>query len=455
VVTARQPEPAGARSAPDPWALVSLDGLGLQEFDDLRALMPRSARRLAGGRVRRLDAGPLTSAASIWGEILTGAPWYENGCAAHAGPWKTLNRIRILTERDLAVPVKLVGDESRQLIVNVPLLVPQEPTRLWLADGSLPLATTVSPPALLADELFRSYRPRPYRAVAQALANRERAILDGIETERQRLHCARALLVAHRPEASIIRLSLFDQMSHVLGPGFLRDENLRCAKDLRRFLGELDGWVDELFERVAHVALVSAFSHVPCESRLSLNALLEAGGFLTFAPPDATTERRVAAMAAITAAGSSSAARYAHPRFQQPVVEPGRTVAASPVLGCVFINARNTFDDGIVERADVAATRGRLREFLADALGRRHGTFSIWTRNGLDGIAAEAPSTPRPDLLVSVHGAELHNSSDPLFGPADRPRSVHGPHGFLWARSLDASPVIAPTDVWSILAAKR
>ncbi|HMH52694.1 MAG TPA: hypothetical protein VK548_20830, partial [Candidatus Acidoferrum sp.] len=383
---------------------MSLDGLGLQDLDDLRALMPRSARRLAGGRVRRLDAGPLTSAAAIWGEILTGAPWHENGCAAHAGPWKTLNRVRILTERELAVPVKLIGGESRQLVVNVPLLVPEEPTRLWLADGSLPLATTVSPPALAADELFRAYRPRPYRAIAQALGHRERAILDGIETERQRLHCARALLAAYRPEASIIRLSLFDQLSHVLGPGFLRDEDLRYTKDLRRFLGELDGWIDELFGQVRHVALVSAFSHVPCESRLSLNALLEAGGFLTFAPPDVTAARRVAAMAAVTTPGPSSApvgaaARYAHPRFQQPIVEPGRTVAASPVLGCVFINARDTFDDGTVEPADVAATRGRLRAMLADALGRRHLTFSIWTGDSRDRPTSGTPGAPRPDLL--------------------------------------------------------
>jgi len=444
----------------DPWALVSLDGLSLEEFDDLRARMPRSARHLAGGRVSRLDAGPLTSAAAVWGELLTGVPWYDNGCAGHAAPWRTLNGIRILTERDLAVPVKLVGGGSRQLIVNVPLLVPGGPTRLWLADGSLPLATIVSPPALLADERLRSYRPRAYQALAHALGNHERAILDGIEAERQRLQCARALLAAHRPEASIIRLTLLDQLSHVLGPGFLRDEDLRCARDLSRFLGELDGWVDELFGQVARVAVISAFSHVRCESRFSVNALLEGGGFLTFAPPDATTERRVAAMAAITASGPTRApgqasSRYAHPRFRQPVVDPRRTVAASPVLGCVFVNARDTFDDGVVERADLAATRGRLRAFLADALGRRHGTFSIWTRDGLDGVAAEAPGTPRPDLLVSVHGAELHNSSDPLFGPADRPRSVHGPHGFLWTRALDTPPVISPTGVWSILASMR
>jgi hypothetical protein len=446
----------GPRSAGDPWALVSLDGLSLEEFDDLRALMPRSARHLAGGRVCRLSAGPLTSAAAIWGELLTGVPWYDNGCAGHAAPWRTLNRTRILTERDLTVPVKLVGGESRQLIVNVPLLVPREPMRLWLADGSLPLATTVSPPALQADERLRSYRPRPYRALAHALGNHERAILDCIETERQRLHCARALLAAHRPEVSIIRLSLTDQLSHVLGPGFLTDEDLRCAKDLRRFLDVLDGWVDELFGQVARVAVISAFSHVRCESRLSVNALLEAGGFLTFAPPDITAERRVAAMAAVTTSRSSrapghAAARYTHPRFQQPVVDPGRTVAASPVLGCVFVNARDTFDDGIVAPADVAATRGRLRATLADALGRRHLTFSIWTGDSCDRPVSETPGAPRPDLLVSVHGAELHNVSDPLFGPADRPRSVHGPDGFLWTPSLDAPPVISPTEVWSAL----
>jgi hypothetical protein len=451
---------ASPRSAGDPWALVSLDGLSLEEFADLRALMPRSARHLGGGRACRLNAGPLTSAAAIWGEILTGVPWYDNGCAGHAGPWRTLNRLRILTERDLAVPVKLVGGESRQLIVNVPLLVPAEPARLWLADGSLPLATTVSPPTLVADERLRLYRPRPYQALTQALGNRERAILDCIETERRRLDCARALLRAHRPDVSIVRLSLLDQLSHLLGPGFLTDEDLRCAKDLRQFLALLDVWVDELCGQVSHVAVISAFSHVPCESKLNVNRLLEVGGFLVLTGPDITAERRAAAMAAVRTPGTSRApghapGRYTHPRFQEPVIDPARTVAASPVLGCVFVNARDTFDDGVVERADVAATCARVRKFLADALGRRPGAFSIWTGDGRDCAIPEAPGARRPNLFVAVRGAELHNGADPLLGPMDRPRSVHGPDGFLWTRSLDAPPVISPTDVSSILARMR
>jgi len=335
--------------------------------------------------------------------------------------------------------------------------VPAEPSRLWLADGSLPLATTVSPPALVADERLRLYRPRPYRALTQALGNREQAILDCIETERRRLDCARALLRAHRPDVSIVRLSLLDQLSHLLGPGFLTDEDLRCAKDIRQFLAALDVWVDELCGQVSRVAVISAFSHVPCESKLNVNRLLEVGGFLVLTGPDITAERRVAAMAAIRTPGTSRAAghapgRYTHRRFQEPVIDPARTVAASPMLGCVFVNARDTFDDGVVERADVAATCARVREFLADALGRRPGAFSIWTGDGCDFAIPEAPGARRPNLLVTVRGAELHNGADPLLGPMDRPRSVHGPDGFLWARSLDAPSVISPTDVSSILA---
>jgi hypothetical protein len=441
----------GARfTRPDPWALVSLDGLGLDDLDEFLARMPRSARRLAGGRASRLDAEPLTGAAAIWGELLTGSPWYLNGCSGHAAPWKTLNHVRVLTERDLAVPLKLLGEDSRQLVVNVPLLLPDPSSRLWLADGSLPLATTVSPPSLLADEPFRSYRPRPYSALIQAVGNHERAVLDGIEIERRRLDCARALIEAQAPDVSIIRLSVLDQLCHVLGPRWFADESLRWAREIRGFLGFLDGWLDDLFGRVARVAVISAFSHVPCRSKVSLNSMLEGGGYLSLAPPDVMTERRVAAIAAVTAsraAGDPGIApvRYSHPRFRQPVLDPARTVAASPVVGGIFVNACDSFDDGIVDPPAVDATRRELRSFLADTLGRVQRTgVSIWT-------GEEIGAMGRPDLLVSVEGAEMHNSYDPLFGPLDRPRSVHGPGGFLWTGRPGTPPVVTSTELWSSL----
>src|SRR5260370_7236475 len=159
-----------AGTAQNRLALVSLDGLSLEDFSRLTELLPRSARHLAGGSASRLNAGLLTSAAAIWGEVLTGAPWYENGCNGHARPWNTLNRTQVMTEHDLRLPARLLNGES-QFVINVPLLVPQEPNRFWLSDGPLPLPMTVTPQSLLAAEPFYSSIPTPHPPLTHVIAH--------------------------------------------------------------------------------------------------------------------------------------------------------------------------------------------------------------------------------------------------------------------------------------------
>ena len=445
-----------AGTAPNRLALVSLDGLSLEDFSRLTELLPRSARHLAGGSATRLNAGLLTSAAAIWGEVLTGAPWYENGCDGHARPWNTLNRTQVMTERDLKLPARLLNGES-QFVINVPLLVPQEPKRFWLSDGSLPLPMTVSPQWLMAEEPFYSYNPRPYTALADGIGYHEGAIQGCLQNEEHRMECARELLRTNAPNISIIRLSLFDHLSHLLGVGYLADEELVYGEEIRRFLGVLDAWLCDLFSEVAHVVLISAFSHVPCESRMSLNALLERRGFLTYGGADAASGRRVAALVAIAddegdEGQEGRAASYAHARFQQAVFDSSRTLAASPVLGCVYVNAKERFEDGIVEGADVAETREVVRECFEDLLGGSFGSrYSIWSADELDRSVSDRQCALLPDLLVHVLGAELHNNTDAFFGPSDRPRSVHSPEGFLWSQSKNLPTMIRTTEVCSLL----
>src|SRR5260370_18913067 len=249
-----------AGTAQNRLALVSLDGLSLEDFSRLTEMLTQGARHLGGGSEGRLNAGLLTSAAAIWGEVLTGAPWYENGCNGHARPWNTLNRTQVMTERDLRLPARLLNGES-QFVINVPLLVPQEPNRFWLSDGSLPLPRTVSPHWPIAEEPFYSYNPRPYTALTEGIGYHKGAIQGCLQTEEHRMKCARELLRTHAPDISIIRLSLFDHVSHLLGMGYLADEELVHWKEIRRFVGELDEWLCDLFSEVAPVVLISAFSH--------------------------------------------------------------------------------------------------------------------------------------------------------------------------------------------------
>ena len=439
-------------------ALVSLDGLSLADLHHLTDLLPRSGPYLAGGTASRLDAGLLTSTAAIWGELLTGTAWYDNGCAGHARPWKTLNRTKVVTEGDIAVPAGLLNGYPRQLVINVPLLMPKESHRLWLSDGSLPLPVTVSPRSLMAEEPFSSYSPRPYSALAEGIHHPKGALAALIQTEKKRLECAHELLRMGNLDIGLIRLSLFDQLAHLLGANYLADEELVYTPELRPFLSFLDEWLCEVFSAVAHVALLSAFSHVPCESRLSLNELLNRGGFLTFSRLDAPARRRVAALAALAdddgdeegQAGRASV--HAQVSCHQAVLDCSRTLAASSVLGFVHVNVKDRFEDGIVERAEVAATRDVLRDFLDDTLKRSFGNaYSIWSANEIKNPHSESQDHWLPDLLVHIPSAELHNSSDKFFGPSDKPRSVHSPQGFFWSQAKNLKSALKTTEVCRLL----
>jgi len=437
-----------------PVVLVSLDGLSLADLDHLIDLLPGARSYLGAGTAKPLHSGLLTSAAAIWGEILTATPWYENGCAGHAKPWKSLNRTKVVTEGDLAVPAKVLEAHLRQLVVNVPLLVPQESKRLWLSDGSLPLPDTVSPRSLRGEEPVASYSPRPYGALAEEIGYRKGAMQHCLETELQRLECANKLLRSNDPTISIIRLSLFDHIAHLIGTGFLIDEDLVYRAEIRQFLGFLDDWLCGLFSEGHQVYLISAFSHKACESRLNLNELLSRGGFLTFGRLDSAAMRRVAALEALASDNGdqqsvgSKANLHAQVSCQQAIFDCSRTLAASSVLGFVHVNSEDRFEDGVVKRMDVEGTRAVLREFLDNALRRSFGeAYSIWSKNEVRGQASERVHRELPDLVVYVPGAEFHNSADLRFGPSDRPRSVHSPDGFFWSPSDQLPSSILPIDI--------
>lgn len=447
----------GRRSARTKVVVLALDGLSWPDFYRLVERMPRSAPALRAGASCRLDAGLMTGAAAIWAEVLTGVPWYENGCAAHAVPSGSLNRTRVLSERDLAAPVTLLSADATQLFVNVPLVEPLGARRGWLSDGSLPAAAAVAPSSLLELEMsLRGYAPRPYPGIAEVIGCKPCGISACVANELARIKHARRLLRRRLFEQAVIRLTIFDQLAHLLGADFLAAAERVDGDTMARFLKALDRWLSDLLSEVQSVVILSPFSHVRCTARVSLNAWLEQGGFLTRGRPDAAAQRRASALAAIEHArrvndGEASDVRPPPPA-PRSLLDPARTIAAAPVEGCVFVNSSERFKDGTVAPRDVEGTREAVREHLERMLARSCEDAATVCPAADDPRNPNAPDRSLlPELFVHVPGAELHNNPDPFFARADRPRSVHAPGGFLWLRSGELPPSARTADIESIL----
>jgi hypothetical protein len=102
------------------------------------------------------------------------------------------------------------------------------------------------------------------------------------------------------------------------------------------------------------------------------------------------------------------------------------TKAGSPVQGCIYINRKDRFADGTVDYADVELVKKELHSFLRDELSTSFGSgFHLWT--------AAQDSIFGPDMMVSIAGVDIHNSSfSPIVDRNSRPRSIHVPEGFVW-----------------------
>jgi predicted AlkP superfamily phosphohydrolase/phosphomutase len=433
--------------------IISLDGLSLSDFACLIKKLPQASKLIDATSLCSLEAGLLTSPQAIWAELLTGQPWYLNGCYAHARPFNNLNSTRIITESDFLCCVRLFDLERPHIIVNAPLLVPRKPQRVWMADGSLPVPTTVSPASVIERDSFCKYKPRPYFSPLNALGNSSK-IMECFDCERARLEYATDLLKNEPWSFSLIRLTLFDQLSHLLGVGYLQDSDLVYAEPLNDFLKLLDAWLAKLLRQNCQTLIMSAFSHVSCISRLSLNNLLYEGNFLDFKTSDEAMSRRLVGLSVLGNEGedidseqAKEAFLYQRSNCQQSMFDESTTIAASPMSGCIFINAVDRFSGGIVPAAEIEFVHDDLKNYLCAKFESRFGShFSIWSRMQ---VAASSPDAP--DFLVYIPGVELHNSADKFLRPFDKPRSVHYPQGFVCSSSNQPSGAMAAQELWKIV----
>ncbi|MBS1955868.1 MAG: hypothetical protein JST89_16915 [Cyanobacteria bacterium SZAS-4] len=407
--------------------------------------MPRS-RKLLANLSKHTVSYSLNSAQASWAELLTGVNLFSNGCAGYAHPTSSLNTLAVFTEADLLAVPKTIEPSSGSTVavVNVPIILPRSRDRLWLADGSLPTNRLFSPSELSAESIFKSYLPRAYESHAGAARLPQMALVNRcIETESQRLLCVASLFQRKGLSKFVYRLSLFDQLAHLLGIRFLEAADLSSFGNLSNFLRELDDVVESFS---AHgnlqMSFISNYSHEPCRATLNLNLVLAAGGFTQLADAQNLARASTQRMNVATAMWKPTVHNLTS---LEGCLDTSRTAAASPVAGCIYINKRTVFDDGIVDDDNYLTVRGKVVSYLQNFLISQYGSsFEIEVH------PSDFNKTKAPDLIVKIDGVEFQNLSASM-APIT-PLTTHVAKGFaLLPERLNVAEQISATQLASLL----
>lgn len=427
------------------FCLIAFDGLSSRDLPALLKQLPRS-RELLATLSQHLVMYSLNSAQASWAELLTGANLFANGCAGYAYPILSLNTLSVFTETDLLAPARLVDPSSGStaVVANVPIVLPRSRDRLWLADGSLPTNRLFSPAQLNEEVIFRQYLPRAYESHAGAARLPLAPLIARcIEIELQRLTCVISLF--HRTGWSkfVYRLSFFDQLAHLLGLRFLEAEDLFSFGEIKKFLRELDEAIKHFsLQENLQMSFVSNYSHAPCVGTLNLNLVLAAGGFTELADAQTLSRANTQRMNVASAMWKPTAHNLT---TLEGCLDTSQTLAASPVSGCVYINKRTVFDDGIVDDDDYLTVRGDVISYLHKFLSPRYGQGYA-----IDVYPHELNSTKAPDLIVKIDGVEFQNLS-PSMAPIT-PLTTHIAKGFaLLPERLESEAHISATQLASVL----
>jgi hypothetical protein len=240
---------------------------------------------------------------------------------------------------------------------------------------------------------------------------------------------------------------MFDQLSHLIGLDFLGQDKLFFFPELKILLSAIDNALyAQLSQPDIQWCVLSAFSHVPCRGTLNLNDVLRQGNLLAFKSHEMAASRasaeRETAIAALSRTGAVSSSGL---RSLEGRLDLARTVAASPVAGCVFINRKPDFTDGTIDRAAYSMTRSEVRDYLTQALRNEYGDKVTIEENPVE------PKDGIPDLLIAIEGVEFNDLESSA--PDNYPRTTHGSKGFVIASAANeqTSETLKPIDIASIL----
>jgi predicted AlkP superfamily phosphohydrolase/phosphomutase len=426
-------------------AIVCFDGLNADQFDLLKEDMPLLSSLLKSGGIAELDAAPFSDVQPIWAEILTGEPWYRNGCIGYARPLRSLNHLQVFTERDLTVPIRLFNDSDdgmSNVLINAPIVQPRDNHRIWLSDGGSPAMQTVSPLSLSKKPPFQNYNPRPLVSMGEAMADCSKALTLFVNAELNRLQCAATLALETNWKFFLYRASIFDQLSHLLGHKFLQQKGLAFSPHFKKFLTELDSVLASICEQADERVVFSSFSHVHCKGMFSINDLLENARFLSRSYDTSSgNQLRLAALAAARAENDPGTPINLTKTKQ---FLPRRTLCASPVRGTLYINSADRFDDGgAIDDAGIAKEEIRIAEFLKTETNRLGQSVSIHKNPEL--------KSGGPNFIFQIREVELVESLETISRSYDLPLSTHCSTGFIWSPKLNRSDHFRSVDLPDVM----
>jgi Type I phosphodiesterase / nucleotide pyrophosphatase len=412
-------------------AIISLDGLSAGQFKRLLRRLPDLNTLLNDNALLEFEGSPFADAQPIWAEILTGKSWYQNGCSGYAMPGRSLNELRIFTEADLRVPTVLIPEikeDQCNVFINTPL-IEFRPGRKWLSDGSAPSVTAARPGDLAAAEPFKSYNPRPLISMGAAMADPS-AAKTFIDSELTRIECASVLCKETNWKLFALRVSIFDQLAHLFGTNYLEQNDLILSAHLAKLLTKLDQILCQIVASASTHLFISAFAHTPCKEVFSINDLLARSNLLTRAEQNtATNDLRQQAYALLKGAKSSAPLASA-----QSHINTAQTICASPVRGCIYLNAKKFFVDGMIANEKLKHFEQKVTELLKTELSQ-YAKFTLVSHP-----AFESTSTI-PSLIVDIDGVELIDNLSTVRRNCELPFSVHRSRGFVWSRVRDSGNV--------------
>jgi len=99
------------------------------------------------------------------------------------------------------------------------------------------------------------------------------AISTFITAELNRLDCALALCKNENWKLFLYRVSIFDQLAHLLGPTFLHESQLKVSYALKDFLAALDSGLYEIISSADDSLFLSTFSQCRLAKRCLVSTI--------------------------------------------------------------------------------------------------------------------------------------------------------------------------------------
>lgn len=430
--------------------LLSFDGLSTADIEAVKVLMPNISKAIRTHDTCALYEYHPSAPQAIWAEILAGEPWYKNGCPGYAKPTMTLNELSVVSERDLFCPASLVDPTDgggHSVVINLPLLHPRE-DRIWLSDGSLPTNKIVWPVSLSKQAPFTRYVARAVSCIGMYDESLAEIVTKILDVELCRLDCALALLSTGDWSKFFYRITAFDLLTHILGLNYLLAEDLACFAQIKAFLRRLDEFVaaaDSLPDH--HLVIVSGYSHTACRGTANLNEVLQAGGLLQIGSPTSADRVSAGRITAITPKIGTPPARLL--TSLDGTLVTAETLAAAPISGCIFINTKDMFDDGIVDSGSYEQVRNEVYACVHNRLVQTFG-HSVTVESKPNGSSSSRSAVP--DFRVHVEGVEFHNMKSGIHLNPVLPRTTHSPNGFvILPETFQAGPKFRPYELKDVL----